>query len=345
MNILFTISSSEVGGAQRWVRDQAIVVSDIGKPYLATNSEGWLVNSFEFEGVLLHKGFSKYLSLACLASLVRFIRESNIQLIVASSASAGVLSRLASLLTGVPVVYISHGWSAVYQGGLLKPLLCFSEKILSQVTHKIVCISQSDFNVAMEVININKSKLVLLPNRVLGSPRQEKTLSKRNSLPKVLTVSRLAHPKRVDLLVNAMACMRAELCVVGAGPLSNQLADLGEPLDNVSFLGEIAGFNRFSDYDVFALISDSEGMPMSALEAMGAGLPLVLSNIGGCPSLIDGNGCLVENDIHSIRLGLEKVIDNIDDYSHASIELFDSHYNLLKFSNSYIDFYKSCIDK
>jgi glycosyltransferase involved in cell wall biosynthesis len=344
MNILFTISSSEVGGAQRWVRDQAKVVSSIGHSYLATNEHGWLVESSEFHDVLLHRGFSKYLSPGSLISLLRFLRNNDIDLIVASSASAGVLSRIASLLSGIPVVYISHGWSAVYQGRFLKPFLCYSERILSLITHKIVCVSQSDLSIATDIISINKSKLVFFPNRVLPSPLLESHV-KGNNLTRVLTVCRLAHPKRVDLLVDAMSGIKAELFVVGGGPLASQLLEKAEMFDNVTFVGEVVGFNEFSDYDVFVLISDSEGMPMSALEAMSAGLPLVLSNVGGCPSLIEGNGCLVSNDIASVRAGIVRAIENIDAYSNASIELFDSRYNLLRFSNSYTDFYKDCITR
>lgn len=58
------------------------------------------------------------------------------------------------------------------------------------------------------------------------------------------------------------------------------------------------------------LTSDSEGLPMSALEAATAGLPLVLSDVGGCNEIIDGNGLLVTNSESSLVSALENIFTN-----------------------------------
>jgi glycosyltransferase involved in cell wall biosynthesis len=91
------------------------------------------------------------------------------------------------------------------------------------------------------------------------------------------------------------------------------------------------------------LISDSEGLPLSAVEAMSAGLPVVLSNVGGCVDLVDKNGVLVENSIEDIKRGLSEVIDNFESFSKKSIELYEKDYNLLRSKDIYINYYNSFI--
>ena len=65
---------------------------------------------------------------------------------------------------------------------------------------------------------------------------------------------------------------------------------------------------------VFSLISDSEGLPLSALEAMSSELPIILSDVGGCFELIDENGILVKNNVNemtqiiSLALNLKREI-------------------------------------
>ena len=90
-----------------------------------------------------------------------------------------------------------------------------------------------------------------------------------------------------------------ELHIVGDGSQRNYLESITHK--NVIFHGEIDGFNDFKNYDIFSLISDSEGLPLSALEAMSSGLPIILSDVGGCFELINENGILVKNNVDEIK--------------------------------------------
>jgi glycosyltransferase involved in cell wall biosynthesis len=100
------------------------------------------------------------------------------------------------------------------------------------------------------------------------------------------------------------------LDIVGDGEFYNELVSRYSDCENIKFLGEITSFNKFDQYDVFVLTSDSEGLPMSALEAATAGLPLVLSDVGGCNEIIDGNGLLVTNSESSLVSALENIFTN-----------------------------------
>jgi glycosyltransferase involved in cell wall biosynthesis len=113
---------------------------------------------------------------------------------------------------------------------------------------------------------------------------------------------------------------------------------------NVIFHGEIDGFNYFQDYDIFSLISDSEGLPLSALEAMSSGMPIILSDVGGCFELIDENGILVKNDVNVIKEAIIQSITNKEMFSKNSIKLFDKMYNLEINKDIYIDYYKDVLN-
>jgi glycosyltransferase involved in cell wall biosynthesis len=118
----------------------------------------------------------------------------------------------------------------------------------------------------------------------------------------VLAVGRLRAPKDFVTLVAATAQLAPDVAcvhIVGDGPdrpaVEREIAR-HRLEERVVLLGEredVAGL--LASADVFVLPSRSEGMPMSVLEAMAAGLPVVASAVGGVPELvIDGEtGTLV----------------------------------------------------
>ena len=82
-------------------------------------------------------------------------------------------------------------------------------------------------------------------------------------------------------------------CVVGDGPERPALEALASDLgirDHVRWVGAVPEAGRlFSAFDVLVLSSRSEGTPMVLIEAMGQGVPVVATQVGGIPELIDGH--------------------------------------------------------
>ena len=93
---------------------------------------------------------------------------------------------------------------------------------------------------------------------------------------------------------------------IGALGLGRHLVQLGNREDHLQYLAAA---------DIFALPSHTEGLPMSLLEAMSAGLPILASNVGGIPEIItDGReGLLVRpRDIKALQAGLETLANRSD---------------------------------
>jgi len=339
-NILFIITKSENGGAQKWTKEQIEISNTAFKCYLATDQNGWLVKTTNTEASFLNRLIHKRISIRYLLMLRKFIEENKIKLIVASSANAGIYARLIKLFNKqIKVIYVSHGWSSIYNGGKLTFLYTLIEKQLSKITDSILCVSKKDFINAKSRINIDIKKLHLITNKIYPIAQNHKLA--KNQIFKIVTVARLTKPKRIDLLIKAVENLKVELHIVGDGELRSDLEKMKSA--NVFFHGEIDDFQDFFRYDTFALISDSEGLPLSALEAMSCGLPLILSDVGGCNELIEKNGVIVENNIQDIDRAIMKCIENKDNFSINSRELFDKKFNLQKYKSGYLDYYSEIL--
>ncbi|MFC4656866.1 glycosyltransferase [Rheinheimera marina] len=226
--------------------------------------------------------------------LKKFIRQHNIGLLVASSAHAGVMARLVKLLVPVQVYYVSHGWSFNYNGGLLRFAFRKIEQWLAALTDKIICISGSDYQIAQETLKVPQDKLVLIPNKVFKPTPSgaEPQVEKPDNTPHLLFLARLESPKRPELL-NLLNHFSVSIDVIGQGSLSGHI----HAAANIRLCGEVKNFGNFSAYDGLVLLSDSEGLPMSAIEAAACGLPLFLSDVGGCEELVRyQNGMVTSND-------------------------------------------------
>ncbi|QOP45831.1 glycosyltransferase [Sulfurimonas paralvinellae] len=342
-NILFIVTRSQNGGAQKWTKEQIEICSNDFKCFLATDRNGWLSHNVRVDDKFLNDLIYKKFSFSYLLGLNKFIKNNKIDMIVASSANAGIYSRLIKILNRkIKIIYVSHGWSSIYNGGKLAFLYTFIEKQLSKFSDSILCISKKDFENAKNIIGINEHKLKWITNKIYPIKNNE-IREKQDKVIKLLTVARLESPKRVDLLIEATRDLdNVELHIIGDGSQRNYLESIKHK--NVVFHGEIDGFKDFGKYDVFSLISDSEGLPLSALEAMSAKMPIILSNIGGCSELIDGNGVLVKNDVDEIKAAIAECILQNEMFSKNSIDIFNKMFNLELNKNSYIEYYKDILN-
>jgi glycosyltransferase involved in cell wall biosynthesis len=138
----------------------------------------------------------------------------------------------------------------------------------------------------------------------------------------VLThIGRFAPPKNHALLIEAFARVRAStplyLLLVGSGELESavraQVAQLGLEA-RVRFLGIRADVGDILNAsDVFVLSSQVEGNPLSVMEAMAAGLPVVSTAVGGVPELVrDGaTGLLVPSeDAEALAQAMQALVDD-----------------------------------
>ncbi len=136
----------------------------------------------------------------------------------------------------------------------------------------------------------------------------DKRLRQRFKLPEdrllILSVNRLSHEKRIDVLIDAAAKMTrdAHIAIASTGPAEAELRAQVEQLglkDKVAFLGYIHDKDLASLYhlaDVFAIPSEAELQSLATMEAMACGLPVVAADAYALPELVhhEVNGFLFQ---------------------------------------------------
>ena len=141
---------------------------------------------------------------------------------------------------------------------------------------------------------------------------------------KLLHVGRFATAKNHEVLVKSIANLvesghEVQLDLYGQGELEESTKDLVKKLhmeNNIKFCGLTDDvYSIMEQCDIFVLPSIYEGMPMTLIEAMGTGMPILASNVGGIPDMIENekSGLLCEPTVDGVVRGLERLIESEED--------------------------------
>jgi glycosyltransferase involved in cell wall biosynthesis len=268
----------------------------------------------------LGREISPLRDLVATVRLARLIRKERPQILHTHTAKAGTVGRVAAVLAGSRrppiIVHTFHGHVLRgYFGPLRSRFFRQLERWLATKTTALIAVSPQvrDDLVALGVAP--KERFVVIR---LGIELDERVAANSNGradnrrylgIPgdrfAVGWIGRMTAVKRTDDILVAFKRLRdsgvdAVLCLVGDGPdrpeLERRAHELGVIRDTV-FLGyqeDVAPF--YSAFDALILPSSNEGTPVSAIEALAAGRPVVATRVGGVPDVVrDGkDGFLVD---------------------------------------------------
>jgi glycosyltransferase involved in cell wall biosynthesis len=315
--VLVLITLAEVGGAQTYVASILPALTERYDVTLAAGGPGPLVEAarsagaryFPLEQVRRPIAWRDALGLVELVRLMRRLRPDVVHL---NSSKIGVLGMLAALIARVPIrIFTVHGWAFNAEPGAQRVLYTWLHRLLRPLTTAIVCVSETELSHGLAQRTCTRAQAVVIYNGVDAAAAQRSALD--GVPPLILSVTRLKAPK--DGVTLARALRRLEpgsyrAAIVGTGPdgaaVEAELGDAGELLGERADVAE-----RLAGAEVFVLSSRSEGLPMSILEAMAAGLPVVASAVGGIPELVvDGEtGLLVPpGDAEALADALRKLV-------------------------------------
>jgi len=219
---------------------------------------------------------------------------------------------------GVPVVLHLHGseMKAFYaaQPALVKRMIVGQ----LEAAARVVALSESWRRFVAEIAP--RAKTAVVPNAV---DIADVAPARERPARQILFLGRVGERKGVFDLLPAFAAARAvnsrlELTIGGDGAIARarraaQRLGVADHVDLRGWVGPRGREALFARADVFVLPSRAEGLPMSVLEAMARGLPVIATPVGGLPELIeDGvNGLLVPpGDPPALARAILKLADN-----------------------------------
>lgn len=245
--------------------------------------------------------------LVALLKLLQLFRQQRPTIVHTHTAKAGTLGRLAAKLARVPITihtFHGHTFHGYFSRGATRAFLAI-ERRLAMTTTGIVAVSEGQRHDLLRLKIGSPDKVVVIPlglelDGLLRADLRRGDLRRRlgvsPGVPLIGIIARLVPIKDIATFLEAAADLHrsrpdVQFVIVGDGelwsPLTKQARTLG--LDGCA---HFLGWQRdllpiYADLDLVALSSINEGTPVSLIEAMAAGLPVVATRVGGVPDLVE----------------------------------------------------------
>lgn len=307
--ILYVITKSSWGGAQRYVFDVACGARDKGyEVMVAVGGEGELVERLKEEGIEvqqlrdLKRDINISHELSSLSALWKIASQWKPDVIHGNSSKAGLYAGIVGRLAGTKhILFTAHGWAFNEdRPAWQKKIIWFFHFLTILLSHKTICVSEATKR-DTENMPLSRSHTVVIPNGV-----EESTLLSRKDARLILaphvsfpvwvgTIAELHPTKQLHVLLRAFAKIAEHhadtmLMIIGEGQERKRLEALVRELnleDRVRLRGHVEQASAYlSAFDLFVLPSRSEALAYVLLEAGLAELPVIASNVGGVPEVI-----------------------------------------------------------
>jgi glycosyltransferase involved in cell wall biosynthesis len=297
LKIAYIVTRADpIGGAQIHVRDLAAAMQARGHAVIVlTGGQGPFLDDLRTRNIQtvvlehLTVPIRPLRDLRALREMRRALEAFGPDLVAAHSAKAGVIGRMAARMLGVPVTVTTHGWS--FTTGV-PPLRAAVYRWIERLTGPFgadmtITVSEYDRQLALKAGILSADRMVTVHNGMPDIPPSLRA-TPEGAPVRLVMVARFGAQKDHPTLFRALAELRDlpwELDLVGEGPLTTQAQALAASLgigERVRFLGQRMDVDRIlAKAHVSLLATNWEGFPLSILEAMRAGLPVVASDVGG----------------------------------------------------------------
>jgi glycosyltransferase involved in cell wall biosynthesis len=319
--LLFVITKSNWGGAQRYVYDLATalpasefaVLVALGQPgQLETKLVKAGIATFQIQS--LQRDISVTAEIKSFFELFRLFRTERPDIVHLNSSKAAGLGALSARLAGIPrIIFTAHGWPFWEQrNSASRALIYFFSWLTALLSHTIIVVSDYDLKVARNMPFV-AHKTIRIYNGIDTHMQFGSGDVIRKSFPKGVritgTIGELNKNKnQIALIEQAKNDPHLYVAIVGDGEnypyLKKKIEEYG-----LETMVKLFGFMPASDvlrgFDVFALPSIKEGLPYVLLEARLAGLPIVANRVGGVGEIVDAKNI----DDFSLEQMLKKTVE------------------------------------
>ena len=348
-------ASAKTGGGPSHIFLLKELLKDEFDFYLAmpfSNSKSKIYNNKKYLNISERK-----LSLKDIVRLIIFSRKNSIDIIHAHGKGAGLISRIIKIFLNKPLIYTFHGIHTLCISRVNKFIYIFYENITGWLNDEIVFVSLSERMQAIYLkIFISKNNLII--NNSTKKMLKAKVNQKKNNLnigiknnkKNIISICRLVDQKNIfEIFKIAKNLEMYNFIVLGDGYLLEKAKIYlkNNNILNVYLLGnKLDVFKYLYESELFLSTSLYEGHPISILEAMSIGLPIVASKVTGNTDTIKNgiSGFFYRlGDINHASYCIEKIMKNNNLKLKISNNSFSTHRRIFttdKMKNSYISLYK-----
>jgi glycosyltransferase involved in cell wall biosynthesis len=318
MKILYGITKSNFGGAQRYVFDLARYAKKAGHEVAVVVGEGGaLTEKLKNHGVrviqieTMGRDISPLNDIRSFLKLLEILDAEKPDVFHTNSSKMGGIGGLAGRIMGVKkIIFTSHGWAFNEPRPAWQKIpIKFLAWLTLLLCHKTICVSEKTRE-QVQGFPFVRNKLVVVRNSIESFDLLPKSEARKSlGIPEdpnfvVGTLAELHPIKGLDILIEAWEKFvkkhNAQLVILGEGEARADLEELAEVLgvkDSIIFKGYVEDAKKYLNaFDIFVLPSRSENLPYALLEAGLSGLPVIATNVGGIPEIVETgtSGVLVD---------------------------------------------------
>ncbi len=257
----------------------------------------------------------------------------------------------------IPNVFTAHGWAFTEGISELKRwVYTFVERSAAKWTDRIICVSEYDRKLALDYSVAAEAKLIAVHNGIPLLEDVDLARPDKGDVVNIIMVARFSEQKDHGLLLEAVpninSRQRFRVQLVGDGEKFDEMMTRAQQmgLENVEFLGNRSDVaSLLSQAHIFVLTSNWEGFPLTILEAMQAGLPVVASDVGGVREAVtEGTtGYLIpRGDVQTLTSRLQYLINEPGIRAQMGINarrIFEENFTLDKMMHETIAVYEKVL--
>ena len=300
IRVLQLLVSTSPGGGPRHVYDLVRNLSRSEFEFMVgAPRDGIFFERFQELGIPVTEIPLGQVGIRQLFATIRLIRRHGVDLVHTHGKGPGLYGRLAARWLGIPAVHTFHGIHYGSYPWIGQRLYLMLERYLARLSHTIINVSASQeaeglnlqlFSAGQSVVITNGVDFEEMDHLLLESPVKRESLGLGPNDFVLGCVSRFDPVKRLEVLLDALGRLRDRipdvmLVLVGGGGEEDRIRHLARRLglqDRVIFTGFLEAPARiYPALDLYLSTSSKEGLPLALVEAMGAGLATVATDVPG----------------------------------------------------------------